>query len=99
MRRDPASQRARLGLATAYLRIGQPEAAIAHCRKLLSSDPGIDGACVLLGASLAQAGDNEGALAAYGRGLAVAPRNAELHLGRELALLRRGDWAEGFREY
>lgn len=99
LRRDPASQRARLGLATVYLRVGQPEAAVAHCRKLLSSSPGIDGAWVLLGASLAQSGDNEGALAAYSRGLAVAPRNAELHLGRALALLRRGDWEEGFRAY
>ncbi|MGE0253382.1 MAG: tetratricopeptide repeat protein [Alphaproteobacteria bacterium] len=99
LKQDPGSHRARLGLATAYLRSGEPDAAIVHCRKLLSTAPEVDGAWVLLGASLAQTGDNDGALAAYGRGLAVAPRNAELHLGRALALLRRGDWAEGFREY
>lgn len=98
LKRDPGSQRARLGLATVYLRMGQPEAAIVHCRRLLSATPEVDGAWVLVGASLAQSGDNDGVLAAYGRGLAVAPRNAELHLGRALALLRRGDWEDGFRE-
>ena len=56
-------------------------------------------AYTVLGATLAQQGELDDALDAYRRGLKLEPQHPDLHLGRALALLRKGEFAEGWREY
>lgn len=52
-----------------------------------------------LGAALADLGQDDQALAAYERALALAPDDADLRFNRAIALLRAGDFAPGWAEW
>jgi len=75
--------------------VGDPEQSLDGCRRLV--DPGAKGvagradAQLATGLSLAWDGDMEGAIAAFGRAIALRPRFAFAYLNRGIAYQRDGD--------
>jgi tetratricopeptide (TPR) repeat protein len=87
-------------LGMAYWEDGRPEEAVAWYRRALELRPDYAEALFYLGQALRALGRRDEALAAYRRLLDLDPGNdAEAHLGRALARLLLGDYAQGWPEY
>jgi predicted Zn-dependent protease len=84
----------RFSLGNEYLAAGDPQAAVPHLRAAVATDPEYSAAWKLLGKALAEAGDTDGAAAAYADGIKVAEakgdRQAAKEMGVFLKRLQRG---------
>ncbi|NKC12229.1 MAG: tetratricopeptide repeat protein [Gammaproteobacteria bacterium] len=76
----------RFSLGNIYLGEGDTAAAVDHLRKALTHDPGYSAAWKLLGKALTQAGDDEGALAAYTGGIEVATQKGDMQAAKEMSV-------------
>lgn len=92
---DPGNQPALLQLAAALNLLERPEEAL-QCLAGLDADAG---AASLRGAALLSLGDVEGAIAGFREALTLAPDFAPAHHNLSLALLLKGNFEEGWREY
>ena len=90
----------RFGLGTHYLNAGEPARAAEHLRVAVEQDRDYSAAWKLLGKALGEAGDRDGAIAAYRLGIEAAGRRGDKQAAKEMAVfLRRlekaGDAAAG----
>jgi Tfp pilus assembly protein PilF len=85
--KDSALLRFSLGLQ--YLKDGAAERAAGHLREAVRQDPGYSAAWKLLGKALAEAGDAEGAKAAYRTGIAAAETKGDKQAAKEMAVFLR----------
>lgn len=83
----------------AYRDANELTTAEASFRQAISLAPGLIEAHVGLGDVLEDAQRCEEAMVCYDQAIALAPENAEARFARALALLRRGDFQYGWREY
>lgn len=98
--RDPHGQmQTRLQEAERLLRAGQFTAAAASCRAILAEAPQTAPALQMLGLSLAQLGDDEGAERTFRKYIAVRPNSAAVHTNLGNLLLRANDAAGAERCY
>jgi predicted Zn-dependent protease len=82
----------RFSLGMHYLKAGNPARAAEHLREAVRQDAQYSAAWKLLGKSLAETGDAEGARAAYGSGIAAAEARGDKQAAREMAVfLKRLD--------
>ncbi|MCC7041765.1 MAG: tetratricopeptide repeat protein [Burkholderiales bacterium] len=79
----------RYALGNEYMKSGDARAAAMHLRQAVTLDPGYTAAWKLLGRALTDAGDTEGALAAYREGIAVAERRGDKQAGKEMQVFAR----------
>lgn len=79
----------RVGLATAYLKRGDTEHAIAHLRSAIAQDADYSAAWKLLGRALADAGRAHDALDAYRRGIEVARSRGDKQAMKEMEVFAR----------
>lgn len=79
----------RYALGNEYMKSGDARAAAPHLRQAVTLDPGYTAAWKLLGRALTDAGDTEGALAAYREGIAVAERRGDKQAGKEMQVFAR----------
>jgi Tfp pilus assembly protein PilF len=86
----------RFGLGMHYLESGDASRAAIHLRRAVEQDHDYSAAWKLLGKALAQAGDTQGAMAAYRDGMAAAERRGDKQAGKEMAVfLKRLEKAGG----
>jgi len=75
--------------------VDDPDHRLKNCKNLARSDTKKDrggaAASIAQGISLAWVGDLDGAIAAFDRAIALAPRNASAFLNRGMAYQRKGD--------
>ena len=88
-----------LNLGVAYDRQGNFEAATGALRRSISLRSDLPEAHVNLGNFLHQQGNLDGSIAAYRQAVALRPDYAMAHFGLSLALLAKGEYQEGWREY
>lgn len=79
----------RYALGNEYMKSGDARAAATHLRQAVTLDPGYTAAWKLMGRALTDAGDTEGALAAYREGIAVAERRGDKQAGKEMQVFAR----------
>ena len=79
----------RYSLGNELLKAGNPASAAQRFREALVKDPNYSAAWKLLGKSLAEAGDDSGALAAYTQGLAVAEARGDVQAAKEMGVFAR----------
>ena len=79
--------------------LGRLDEAEAHCRRALEISPDSVGAHINLGVTLRDLGQRQAAIAQFRTAIRLQPDNAEAHTNLALALVRGGDFAEGWREY
>jgi Flp pilus assembly protein TadD len=89
----------RLREAERLLRAGQFEAAGTACKAMLAEAPQLTPALQILGLSLAQLGDHEGAERAFRQYIAIKPNSAAVHTNLGNLCLLREDAAEAERCY
>lgn len=86
----------RLTLGNAYVRQGQPEAAIEHLRQAVALDPGYSAAWRALGRLQLKQGERDAALETFRQGLAAARERGDMQVVRELEVrVRRLEGAQG----
>ena len=76
----------RFGLGNEYLKAGDFARAAEHFRSAVAQDPNYSAAWKLLGKSLAQAGRDAEAAAAYRAGIEAAERRGDKQAAREMAV-------------
>lgn len=96
---DPCYAEAAANLGIARARLGDPEAAIAAYERALAIDPAHRAAALNLGNLLGELGRHEASLERLRRVVADHPDLAEGHYNLGLALLRAGDYLQGFAAY
>jgi len=96
---QPTHSAARNNLGGALLALGRTEEAIGCYGKVLAAAPHHAGALHNLGTALYAAGRLDDSIACYEQALAIAPDHAKTHLDLAHALLKKGDFARGWREY
>jgi Tfp pilus assembly protein PilF len=74
----------RYGLGNEYLKVDDYTRAAEHFQKAVEHDPKYSAAWKLLGKSLAAAGRNAEAVAAYERGIAVAEAKGDIQAAKEM---------------
>ena len=79
----------RFGLGNAYAQAGDWPRAIEHLARAVELDPLYSAAWKLLGKSRAAAGDNEGALDTYRRGIAAAEQKGDKQALKEMQVFMR----------
>ncbi len=79
----------RFGLGNEYLKLGDAAAAATHLRRAVELDRDYSAAWKLLGKALAEAGDAQGALAAYRDGIAVADAKGDKQAAKEMTVFAR----------
>lgn len=92
--RAPEAALPRLGLGLLWMRVERFAEAEAEFLAALERDAQLESACFQLGEARRLRGDSDGALAAYDRGVALAPQDLELRSNRGLLRLSLGQ-AEG----
>lgn len=95
----PAHAEAANGIGGILLRLGRHEDAEAWLTKALDLDPQCTSALINMGTLMDATGRFSDTLPYYDRVLALHPDHAEAHQFRALALLARGRFDEGWREY
>ncbi|MSQ73133.1 MAG: tetratricopeptide repeat protein [Betaproteobacteria bacterium] len=79
----------RYSLGAEYLKEGDFAKAAAHLREALQRDPGYSAAWKLLGKTLAETGDVEGAIDAYEKGIVAAGERGDRQAAKEMTLFAR----------
>jgi predicted Zn-dependent protease len=79
----------RFALAQTLLAAGEAGEAAVAARQALGFDADYSAAWKLLGKALAEAGDREGAIAAYTDGIAAAERRGDVQAGKEMRVFLR----------
>ena len=79
----------RFGLGNAYLEAGDPAAAVSHLQRAVVMNANYSAAWKLLGKALVAAGDSEGALAAYQKGVVAAQQMGDKQTLREMQVFIR----------
>ena len=95
---DPGYGAAWINLGGVLQRLGQLDQAIAAYERAVALCPGDVAALSNLAQALDEQGDAR-SLELHRAAIAAAPGNPVVHFNRSIALLRRGHWAEGWREY
>ena len=86
----------RFSLGMQYQKAGDAARAVEHLRSAVAQDPGYSAAWKLLGKSLAESGDADGAIEAYRRGIEAAERKGDKQAAKEMQVfLRRLEKASG----
>lgn len=88
-----------LNLGAALHRQGDVDGAIGAYRTALAKKPDYVQAYTNMGTALQDKLDIAGAIACYDQALALRPDHPGAHWNRALALLMRGDFLEGWKEY
>jgi tetratricopeptide (TPR) repeat protein len=83
----------------ALLRLGRYAEAADACDRVLAAAPEHANAWLNRGRALAQLNRLDDAIVSYGKALALRKDYADAHFNSALALLTRGDYRGGFREY
>lgn len=99
VRLDPGHADAHANLGVAYGRQGRYDEAVVAYEQALALKPDHRIAGHNIGNALGELGRFDEATAAFRRVLAHHPELPEAHYNLSLALLRRGDYGNGFREY
>ncbi|MGE5567595.1 MAG: tetratricopeptide repeat protein [Rhodospirillales bacterium] len=99
LRLDPDYAEAHGNLANTCRRLGLLENELAHRLEVVRLRPERSGSYAELGNTLRAQGMIAEALVCFEQALAIAPEDAEAHIGRAFALLLVGDLAAGWREY
>ena len=76
----------RFSLGNEYLKVNDAAQAVDHLRAAVAQDAGYSAAWRLLGKALAQAGDIEGAKAAYAKGIAAATTKGDKQAAKEMTV-------------
>ena len=79
----------RFSLGNEYLKLGDTVAALPHLQEAVKRDPNYSAAWKLLGKSLAEAGREAEALAAYRQGMAVAAARGDKQAAKEMTVFAR----------
>ena len=79
----------RLSLAQALIEAGRQPEAIVELRRALDFDAGYSAAWKLLGRTLAEQNDRDGAIAAYRSGIAAARTRGDKQAEKEMAVFLR----------
>ena len=79
----------RYSLGNEYTKAGDATNAALHLRRAVELDPDYTAAWKLLGKALAETGQPEEALAAYGSGIAVAVRRGDKQAQKEMQVFAR----------
>ena len=86
----------RFSLGSAYLKAGQPAAAVDHLERAVQLDEGYSAAWKLLGRAQTEAGLSLAAMASYRRGIQIAAARGDKQAAREMQVfLRRLERATG----
>ncbi len=96
---DPSHESARYNLGNLYLGIGDLKSAAAQYRLFLAKNPQHTKALCNLGRTQHRMGNLDEALRMYDRALSLKPNQPVVHLNRGVALLLKGQWEEGWKEY
>ena len=95
----PDDADAHVNLGTAATNLEHLDVGASCFRTALAIDPTIAGAHLNLGNIHRRQGRLDEAIAAQRRAIAIEPEMAGAHTNLAMALLARGDWAEGWQEY
>jgi Tfp pilus assembly protein PilF len=76
----------RFSLGSEYLKQGDAQNAEMQLREAVARDPAYSAAWKLLGRALADSGQDEAALDAYHRGIAVAEKRGDLQAAKEMTV-------------
>lgn len=79
----------RYSLGNAYLNDGQAQKAAAHLRQAVTHDPEYSAAWKAYGKALTDAGDLDGAIDAYARGIEVAERKGDKQAAKEMSVFHK----------
>jgi len=79
----------RYSIGNEYLKAGDAANAAVQLREAVARDPNYSAAWKLLGKALSEAGDAEGALAAYRSGIAVAEKRGDRQAAKEMQVFAR----------
>lgn len=79
----------RYSLGNAYLNDGQAQKAVEHLRQAVTHDPEYSAAWKAYGKALSDAGDVDGAIEAYVRGIEVAERKGDKQAAKEMAVFHK----------
>lgn len=79
----------RFSLGSECLKLGDHARAQLHLREAVARDPGYSAAWKLLGSALAASGQEDAALDAWRRGIAVAQEKGDVQAAREMAVFAR----------
>jgi Tfp pilus assembly protein PilF len=79
----------RLSLAVQLLAQADAPAAVTELRHALQFDPAYSAAWKLLGKTLVDTGDVDGAIAAYRQGIAAATERGDVQAGKEMGVFLR----------
>lgn len=79
----------RFSLGNEYLKVGDAGLASEHLARAVALDPNYTAAWKMLGKSLAAAGRNDEALAAYKQGIEVAERRGDKQAQKEMQVFAR----------
>ena len=79
----------RYSLGNAYLNDGQAEKAVEHLRHAVTHDPEYSAAWKAYGKALSEAGDPDGAIDAYARGIEVAERKGDKQAAKEMSVFHK----------
>ncbi|MAT66598.1 MAG: hypothetical protein CMN57_13275 [Gammaproteobacteria bacterium] len=74
----------RYSLGLEYSKAGEHARAVEHLRNAVEQDPGYSAAWKQLGGALAETGDTEGAIAAYGKGIEAAEQKGDKQAAKEM---------------
>jgi len=95
----PGHPGAHYNRGVALLKLGRYAEAVAANERALAAAPNHANAWLNRGRALAQLNRHDEAKASYDKALALRSDYADAHFNRSLALLTRGDYALGFKEY
>jgi len=95
----PGHPGAHYNRGVALLKLGRYAEAVAANERALAAAPDHANAWLNRGKALAQLNRHDEAKASYDKALALRSDYADAHFNRSLALLTRGDYALGFKEY
>lgn len=79
----------RYSLGNAYLAAGQAQQAAEHLRHAVTHDPEYSAAWKAYGKALSEAGDLQGAIDAYARGIEVAERRGDKQAAKEMRVFHK----------
>lgn len=79
----------RYSLGNAYLNEGRPAEAVEHLRHAVEHDPEYSAAWKSYGKALSEAGDVDGAIDAYARGIEVAERKGDKQAAKEMTVFHK----------
>ena len=86
----------RFSLGQLCLKAGEPARAVEHLRSAVEQDRDYSAAWKTLGKALEEAGDRQGAIAAYRQGIEAAGRRGDKQAAKEMGVfLRRLEKAPG----